>query len=347
MEFARLTQGAADAITDALAGRRRGIAVSTSGSTGDPLEVLLTADALRASAEATATELGGQGHWLLALPTDRIAGAMVVVRAALAGSAVTGVAHGSFTPEAFAAAAERLPQNGPRFTSLVPTQVRRLLDSVEGRDALTSFDAVLVGGAAVSAESLPTNLVRTYGLTETAGGCVYNGTPIGDTAVRLSAEGRVLIATSSLAEDYRPSQPDAWEQWDGRRWLVTADLGAWTANGKLTILGRVDDVITTGGLKVHPRTVEAAIDGLAWFKECAVVGAPDAEWGQSVMAFVAPFALGENKRLWELRSALEPSLPKHALPREMVVVEELPRLDSGKVDYPALRRLADSMERND
>ncbi len=107
MEFARLIDGAADAVADALAGRARGIAVTTSGSTGEPLEVLLTADALRASAAATAAELGSAGNWLLALPTDRIAGAMVVVRAALAGSAVTGVAAGSFTPEAFAAASGR------------------------------------------------------------------------------------------------------------------------------------------------------------------------------------------------------------------------------------------------
>ncbi len=346
MEFARLIDGAADAVADALAGRTRGIAVTTSGSTGEPLEVLLTAEALRASAAATATELGSAGHWLLALPTDRIAGAMVVVRAALAGSAVTGVAPGSFTPETFAAATDRLPPNAPRFVSLVPTQLRRLLASPVGRDALSAFDAVLVGGASVGVQELPGNVVRTYGLTETAGGCVYNGHAIGDTAVRLHADGRVLIATSSLAEDYRPAQPDAWEQWDERRWLVTSDLGEWTADGRLSILGRVDDIITTGGFKVHPRTVEQAVDAMDWVSEVAVVGAQNPEWGQIVVAFIAPAERSEIKRLWELRAALEPSLPKHALPTELVVVESLPRLPSGKVNYPALRALAADFERN-
>jgi len=346
MEFARLIDGAADAVADALAGRARGIAVTTSGSTGEPLEVLLTADALRASAAATTAELGSAGHWLLALPTDRIAGAMVVVRAALAGSAVTGVASGSFTPENFAAATDRLPPNAPRFVSLVPTQLRRVLASPIGRDALASFDAVLLGGAAAGDAELPGNVVRTYGLTETAGGCVYNGHPIGDTAVRFHADGRVLIATSSLAEEYRPAQPDAWEQWDGRRWLVTSDLGEWTADGRLSIVGRVDDVITTGGFKVHPRTVEHAIEALDWVADVAVVGAASPEWGESVVAFAVPTDHAVIKRLWELREALEPSLPKHALPTELVVVESLPRLASGKVNYQALRTLAADFERN-
>ena len=346
MEYARLIVGAADAVADALAGRAAGIAVSTSGSTGEPLEVLLTADALRASAAATATELGSAGHWLLALPTDRIAGAMGLVRAALAGSAITSVASGSFTPEAFAAATDRLPSNEARFVSLVPTQLRRLLSSPIGRDAVDSFDAVLVGGAATGIDGLPGNVVRTYGLTETAGGCVYNGHTIGDTSVRLHADSRVLIATSSLAQEYRPAQPEAWEEWDGRRWLVTSDLGEWTPDGRLAILGRVDDIIITGGFKVHPRTVEAAMDGLDWIAESAVVGATDPEWGQAVVAFASPTAPGANSRLWELRAALEPSLPKHALPTELVVVESLPRLPSGKVNYSALRTIAASFERN-
>lgn len=346
MDFARLIDGAADAVADALAGRARGIAVTTSGSTGEPLEVLLTSDALRASADATAKRLEDQGHWLLALPTDRIGGAMVVVRAALAGSTVTGVAPGSFTPEAFAAATDRLPSDAPRFVSLVPTQVRRLVGSNIGRDALSSFDAVLVGGAALGGLEIPTNIVRTYGLTETAGGCVYDGLPIGDTDVRMRADGRVLIATSSLAEDYLPAQPEAWEQWDGRRWLVTSDLGAWSADARLVILGRVDDVITTGGLKVHPRTVEQPLEAMDWVKEAAVVGAENPEWGQTVVAFVVPKDLGVMQRLWEMREALEPLLPKHALPRELIVVEDLPRLASGKVNYPVLRTIAADFERN-
>lgn len=340
MEYARLVDGAADALADALAGRVAGLAVDTSGSTGDPSEVLLSGEAIRASAAATASHLGGDGHWLLALPTDRIAGAMVVARATLAGTQLAHVSSGSFTAEAFADATDRLPRDELRYTSLVPTQLRRVLDSPAGRDALESYDAVLVGGAALTMGDAPANIVRTYGMTETAGGCVYDGLPIGDTSVRLREDGRILLATSSLADGYRPERPDAWVTEDGRRWLVTSDLGTWATDARLHVLGRVDDVISTGGFKVHPRAVERAIDSLEWVSESAVVGSPDQEWGQTVTAFVVPEDVTATQRLWELRAALETTLDKHALPRELILVEALPRLASGKVNYPVLKRLA-------
>ncbi|MCB2411557.1 AMP-binding protein [Demequina sp. TTPB684] len=344
MEYARLIDGAADAVADALAGNVRGIAVATSGSTGEPSEVLVSGEALRASAGATAAHLGAEGHWLLALPTDRIAGAMVVVRSRLAGGTLTGIGAGPFTAEAFVAAAERLPADGPRFTSLVPTQLSRVLNSDEASDALETFTAVLVGGAALGYEP-PTNVVRTYGLTETAGGCVYNGEPIGDTRLRLGDDGRISIATASLADAYRPERPDAWVEDDEGRWLVTSDLGAWAPDGRLQVLGRVDDVITTGGFKVNPHTVERALDTQAWIKDSAVVGVPNPEWGAVVVAFVAPVALSDMRKLHEVRSALEPVLARHELPRELVVVEALPRLATGKVNYRALRSLAVSLDR--
>lgn len=346
MDYARLTDGAADAITDALAGRVTGLAVDTSGSTGDPSEVLLPGAALRASAAATAARLGGEGHWLLALPTDRIAGAMVVVRAALGGTALASVSPGSFTARAFAAAAERLPSDGRRYTSLVPTQLRRVLADPEASEALASFDAVLIGGAALTLDEVPAAVVRTYGMTETAGGCVYDGVPIGDTSVRLREDGRILIASSSLCAGYRPERPGAWEEHDERRWLVTSDLGEWGADARLRVLGRVDDVVTTGGHKVHPRAVERALDQLDWIRESAVVGAPNPEWGEAVVAFVVPEHRDAIARLWDVRAALEHELARHALPRELVVVESLPRLPSGKVNYPALRRLAADLGRN-
>ncbi|WP_291381716.1 AMP-binding protein [Demequina sp.] len=345
MEYARLTDGAADAIADALAGKVRGVAAATSGSTGEPSEVLVSADALRASARATSEALGGDGHWLLALPTDRIAGAMVVVRSRLAGTALTGVGVGSFTAEAFTAAAERLPHDGPRFTSLVPTQLSRVLDAPDAADALASFTAVLVGGAALGFDAT-SNIVRTYGLTETAGGCVYDGAPIGDTAIRLRPDGRILIAGSSLADAYRPERDGAWETADGRRWLVTSDLGQWAADGRLTVLGRIDDVITTGGFKVNPRAVERAVDAQPWVKESAVVGVPHPEWGEIVVAFVVATSLKDKERLSDLRRALEPVMARHELPRELVVVESLPRLPTGKVDYRTLRSIAANVERD-
>ncbi len=176
------------------------------------------------------------GHWLLALPTDRIAGAMVVVRSKLADSALAGVGPGPFTAEAFVAAADRLPSDGPRFTSLVPTQLKRVLDSPDGADALASFDAVLVGGAALEFDP-PANVVRTYGLTETAGGCVYDGVPIGDTDIQIRDDGRILIAGSSLADAYRPERPHAWVDDNGVRRLITSDLGRWDSDGRLTCAG--------------------------------------------------------------------------------------------------------------
>lgn len=344
MEYARLIDGAVDAIADALAGNVRGVAVATSGSTGQPSEVLVSADALRASALATSAALGGEGHWLLALPTDRIAGAMVVVRSRLADTVLTGVGPGPFTAEAFAAATERLPGDGPRFTSLVPTQLSRVLDAPHGAEALASFDAVLVGGAALGFEA-PSTVVRTYGLTETAGGCVYDGVPIGETSVRLRPDGRILIAGPSLADAYRPERPDAWAEEDGSRWLVTSDLGEWAADGRLRVLGRIDDVITTGGFKVNPRAVERAVDAQPWVKESAVVGAPSAEWGEAVVAFAVPTSLKDMRRLSDLRRALEPVMARHELPRELVMVESLPRLPTGKVDYQALRSIAATFER--
>lgn len=345
MDYARLVDGAADAVADALAGNAPGIAVATSGSTGDPSEVLVSSDALRASARATAAELGGEGHWLLALPSDRIAGAMVLVRSRLADAALAGVGPGPFTAEAFAAAAERLPSDGPRFTSLVPTQLRRVLETPEGTDALASFNAVLVGGASLGFAA-PTNVVRTYGLTETSGGCVYDGVAIGDTAIRLRHDGRILIAGSSLADAYRPERPDAWTEDDGVRWLVTSDLGEWASDGRLSVLGRVDDVITTGGFKVNPRTVERAVDAQPWVKESAIVGVPNPEWGAVVVAFVVPTSLKEMQRLADLRRALDTEVARHELPRELVVVESLPRLPTGKVNYRALRSIAANFERN-
>lgn len=330
MEYARLTDP--NAVVDALAGRR-GWRVPTSGSTGAPRDVLLGPDAVVASARATELALGGPGHWLLALPTDRIAGAMVLARARLSGAAVTPTPAGPFTAETFADAAAGMPA-GPRYTALVPTQVRRLAASAAGRDALASFDAVLVGGAAMSATAPGARLVATYGMTETAGGCVYDGRPIGDTEVRIE-DGLIWIATSSLADDYDPADPAAWRDTAGRRWLVTSDLGEWAPDGSVRVLGRADHVIVTGGAKVHPRSVEAALEAAGW-PDSAVVGAPDAEWGEAVVAAFAEQA----PDVGALREALRDALPRHALPRRVLSLETMPRLASGKIDYVALRDLA-------
>ena len=340
MDYAPLTSGAPDAIRDALSGKVAGIAVSTSGSTGEPSEVLIGADAIRASVAATEVALGGAGHWLLALPIDRIAGAMVIARAAIAQTQVVGVGVGQFTPELFARGVDKLPSTGKRYASLVPTQLSRLLASKVGTQALTAFDAVLVGGAALHGTDVPSNVVRTYGMTETAGGCVYNGNPIGDAVVRVREDGRLAICGAMLADAYRPQRDEAWEVVDGTRWLITQDLGSVTPEGTVEVHGRADDVISTGGFKVHPRTVEAAITGLEWTSEAAVVAIPDAQWGQAIVAFVVPRDPKNVVRLHELREQLATALPRHALPSELLLIEKMPQLATGKVNYPALRGVA-------
>ncbi|MDR1119158.1 MAG: AMP-binding protein, partial [Bifidobacteriaceae bacterium] len=176
------------------------IAVPTSGSTGDPRWVALSASAVCASARLSAARLGGAGHWLLALPPTHIAGLNVVIRALLSGGALRAMAPGRFTAEGFAAAAAALPP-GARFTSLVPTQLRRLLDGGSGAlRALAGFDAVLVGGAALDlglrerAVAAGVRVVETYGMAETCGGCVYDGVPLDDVSVRVTDDGRIAVA---------------------------------------------------------------------------------------------------------------------------------------------------------
>ncbi|HSU09745.1 MAG TPA: AMP-binding protein, partial [Pseudonocardia sp.] len=219
--------------TDALGG----VLVATSGSTGSPRLVVLPPTALRASAEATATRLGGPGRWLLALPADHVAGVQVVVRALLAGAApVVQDLRAGFRSDGFAAATARLGP-GRRYTSLVPTQLLRLLDAGGAAlDALLGYDAVLIGGAALDArlraraEAAGVRVVATYGMTETAGGCVYDGVPLDGVQVRLDADGRIVLGGPTLAAGYL-DDPDATDaafaEHDGRREFRTGDLGRW------------------------------------------------------------------------------------------------------------------------
>ena len=324
------------------------LAVTTSGSTGAPRMVALTADALRASAAATQERLGGAGQWLLALPLHHIAGLQVLSRSVLAGTEpVTLDLATSFTPEAFAAAAGRL--SGPRrYTSLVPTQLHRALASPEGRDALAAFDAVLVGGAATDpmlvrvARDLGIRLTLTYGMTETAGGCVYDGEPLDGVRFRLDGDGRIHLAGPVLAAGYL-GEPEltarTFVSHDGERWLRTGDLGA-VDGGELHVLGRVDDVITTGGVKVAPAAVESALAELTEVDHASVVGVPDPEWGAVVVAVVVLRRGAPEPSLESVRSHVAHTLGARAAPRRVVVVPELPALGPGKVDRRAVARLA-------
>jgi O-succinylbenzoic acid--CoA ligase len=322
-----------------------GVLIATSGSTGLPRLVVLPAAALRASADATAARLGGPGRWLLALPADHVAGVQVVVRALLAGAApVVQDLRGGFRPDGFAAATARLGP-GRRYTSLVPTQLLRLLDAGgSALAALQGYDAVLVGGAALDAalraraEAAGVRIVTTYGMTETAGGCVYDGLPLGGVRVRTDADGRVVIGGPTLAAGYLddPAATAATfvEHGEGREFR-TGDLGRWV-DGRLEVLGRVDDVIVTGGEKVAPAAVERVLIAQPRVRAACVVGLPDPEWGTVVAAALVvdapPAADG-------LRAAVRAVLGRAAVPRVVRTVEALPQRGIGKPDRAAVARL--------
>ncbi len=334
MDYARLVDEGANAVFRALSGQSRGIAAPTSGSTGNPREVLVGSEALITSASATLDRLGGPGHWLLTLPPERIAGAMVIARAHVGGTTVTDGGGGPFTAAGFAKAVSGMPR-GRRYVSLVPTQVRRLLADLHGADALAGFDAVLVGGAPPGM-TLPGNAIETYGMTETAGGCIYDGLPLDQVQVKTTEDGRILLAGPMLADGYTDGDNSAFVESDGQRWLRTGDLGE-VSEGVLTVHGRADDVILTGGVNVHPAAVERALLAHADIADAAVVGVPDAEWGERVAAVVEP-ARASAVSLEVLRASLDVS--RAELPTVLAVVVSVPRTTAGKIDRDAARTIA-------
>ncbi|PZR51886.1 AMP-dependent synthetase [Xylanimonas oleitrophica] len=371
------------------------LVVRTSGSTGAPREVALPGDALRASASATHARLGGPGRWVLALPATHVAGLQVVVRSLLAadagvpGALVAAEPGGHFDPEAFAdLLGPALADDAPVHVSLVPTQLHRLVAAADagrhrGLSALARCSSVLLGGAATPAPLLARALdagvpvVRTYGMSETAGGCVYDGVPLDGVRVRLApvpapgllsapAEGTgvVEIAGPTLATGYLGDEgataaafrtdadgPDA-----GTRWFRTSDLGSLSparpsSEGRgprvLTVLGRADDVVVTGGVNVAPAAVEQALvetlppllpTGTGPAVEPCVVGVPDDEWGQALVAVVAVPGAGPGlsalapDALGRVRDAVATRLGTPSAPRRVYLTDALPLRGPGKVD---------------
>ena len=325
------------------------VVLRTSGSTGAPRDVLLSAAALRASGRSTLRRIGGPGSWLLALPADHVAGLQVLARAALAGTVAHVMPPGPFRASSFAAAAAALPAGGRRYTSIVPTQLVRLLDDEAGRAALRSFDAVLLGGSGIpptlleAAAGAGVHAVTTYGMTETCGGCVYDGVPLDGVRVRLDDEGRVLLAGPVLADGYlgRADLDAAAFAVDGEgiRWLRTSDLGRFDGTGRLVVLGRADDVIITGGVNVAPGPVEALLVAQPAIREACVVAVPDDEWGQAVVALVVVGPAGAPP-LAEVRALVTAQLGAAAAPRRLVVVPALPTRGPGKPDRRAAAAIA-------
>lgn len=375
--------------------------LGTSGSTGSPALSVLRGQDLRASAAATHQRLGGPGRWVLALPPSHIAGVQVLVRAAVAGVAplvTTGADGGGFdpalvardlepdAPESGATRQTAVPENGAArkapapgdggpvgrtYLSLVPTQVVRLVDDLTAaRRVAASVDAILVGGAALSpavaqrARELGLPLVRTYGSTETCGGCVYDGRPLPGVEVNLTDAGRIsltapwvtrgwllpdgTVTRERTATGARIEEADPASDGTHRRTLVTDDLGE-LADGVLTVLGRADDLITTGGVKVAPTLVADAVTALSAVGECAVVGVPDPVWGERVTLVATRPSAGTRgaavpaaapPSLADLRDALRGQLEPAALPRAVRWVEAMPVIGPGKYDRAALRELA-------
>lgn len=331
------------------------VIVTTSGSTGHPKSVVLSRSALTSSALATADRIGS-GAWLLALPAGYIAGVQVLVRALVAGREPA-ILAGSFSAQAFAAAAGAMASSDggvdvPMYTSLVPAQLQTLLDAEETgiRTGLQRFEAVLVGGQALAAplaeraRAAGVRVVRTYGSSETSGGCVYDGVPLGGVDVRIEDD-EVQVAGPVLAEGYLGESERTAAAFvrdaAGRRWYRTGDLG--TFDGVLQVTGRRDNVIVSGGVNVSLDRVERVVRSLPGLHDAVVVSVADPRWGEaSVVAVPAADLAGADVAavLRETRAAVGAALGAPARPRGILPVDRIPLLASGKPDRGTLRAAA-------
>jgi o-succinylbenzoate---CoA ligase len=311
------------------------LVIATSGSTGEPKGAQLTHAALAASARATHARIGLEpgDHWLSCLPWQHIGGLQVLLRARLFGIPLT--IQPRFDIDQVAAADATL-------TSLVPTQLIRLLDA---KVDLRKFRAILLGGAAAPpallerAAAAGAPIVTTYGMSETAGGCVYDGRPLDTVQVRAARDGRLQIAGSTLMSGYR-GRPDLTAEALVDGWLVTSDLGFVSTDGTVHVMGRADDVVITGGENIVASQVAAVIAGHPAVADVAVTGFADPEWGQRIVAVIVPRHPGAVPKLATLREWCGARMPAAGLPRGLVVVPEIPKLGSGKPDRLAINRLA-------
>jgi len=311
------------------------VVIATSGSTGQPKGTELSAAALLASARASLDRLGARpgDSWLCCLRASHVAGLQVLVRSLIAG--VPPVVSMRLEPGTLAA-------SGCAYVSLVPVQLRRLVDAGAGLSALRG---ILLGGAAMpdgllaDASAAGARVTTTYGMSETCGGCVYDGVPLDEVSVQVGADGRIRIAGPVLFSGYR-LQPGLSRRARDGRWFITSDLGSISASGRLRVRGRADDVIVTGGEKVVAGEVAAVLGTCPGVREAVVVGRPDPEWGELVTAIVVPADPADPPTLGALRARVREKLPPRAAPRELVLVARIPLLPSGKPDLERLRERA-------
>jgi o-succinylbenzoate---CoA ligase len=320
----RMNAGGAEVPCEAGRGVEPGdaLVVTTSGSTAAPRAVVHTHAALAASAQATSDRLGvdpSSDRWLCCLPCAHIGGLSVVTRALLTGTPLE--VHPRFDPDAVAAAA----RDGATLVSLVAAALQRVKDPL-------AFRTIVLGGGAVPPQ-VATNVVATWGLTETGSGVVYNGVPLAGVTVG-TCDGELYVRGPMLARAYRDGAPIDAVGPDGEGgWLATGDAGR-VVDGTVEVFGRLDDVINTGGEKVWPADVERVLRTHPAVAEVAVWRRADDDWGERVVAWVVP--RGAPPTLDALRAHVTDALPPWAAPRELVVVATLPRTASGKVTRRAL-----------
>ncbi|MGO9502382.1 MAG: AMP-binding protein [Streptosporangiaceae bacterium] len=332
-------RAAADAGSDVGVGDDVAVVIATSGSTGRPKGAELSGAALLASARASLERIGaGPGdRWLCPLPTFHMAGLGVLVRSLVSGTEP--VVAGQVDAGILAA-------SGCSCVSVVPTQLRRLLDSGA---PLAQLRTILLGGAAPPAGLLGdaaaagAPVVTTYGMSETCGGCVYDGVPLRGVSADIWPDGIIRLAGPVLLSRYRLA-PQATAEVLADGWFRTSDLGSFDDSGRLVIRGRANDVIITGGEKVVAAEVEAVLETYGGVRDVVVVGVPDREWGERVTALVVPADPAAPPALDDLRAHVRQQLPGYAAPRALKLVADIPLLASGKPDRRELRRMGAGSE---
>jgi len=300
------------------------LVIASSGSTGIPKGIIHTHSSILAGAQASASrlQLGASDHWLVCIPVSHVGGFSVVARALHTGAALT------LLPAFDVAAVQEAAKNGATHTSLVATALSRIDTSL--------FRTILLGGSSAP-DNLPSNVIATYGMTETGGGVVYNGQPLDNVEFKI-ADGEIFLRCPMLMRAYRDDQTISIED----DWYATGDMGAIDENGKLSVHGRQTDLIITGGENVWPSVVENSLASHPIVNQVFVRGMPDTTWGQRVVAYVVlndSAQTSEVKLLSDLREHVKQTLPAFCAPQQIVVLAEIPRTSLGKVDMQALPSL--------